>query len=58
MKTISCECAAQHRPLKPSEARVLVLRVLTEERVSPWPPNDAIAFYATEMVERSVAASP
>jgi hypothetical protein len=36
--------------LKPREAKAIVTDILINERVSPWPPQDVIAFYAAELI--------
>ena len=37
-------------PIKPREAQAIVTQILLDERVSPWPPRDVIAFYAAELI--------
>ena len=56
MKSVAHERAALRRPIGTVEAESLVVRILTEEHVSPWPPRDVIAWYADEMERESLSA--
>jgi hypothetical protein len=50
IKQVARVRGASRVPIKPREAQAIVTQILIDERVSPWPPRDVIAFYAAELI--------